>query len=122
MKPGGNSGWLELSWKIRPSSEFTDAANKEICAACISNVTTFEDWEARFKQAGIKNINTFRFDMPYRGMIGMVTDEGIANGLKVMHKYITKSTIRKRMKKLDGFFRNYPEYVGYGMYLTSKNN
>lgn len=122
LKPEGRSGWLELSWKIRPTKEFTTAANKEICAACIANVTTFEDWQARFKNAGIENIKTLRFEMPFRGMKGMLTDEGIVNGLKVMRKYMTNRAVRTRMKKLDGFFRNYPEYVGYGMYFTSKKN
>jgi arsenite methyltransferase len=120
LKSGGRSGWLELSWKKSPADEFIQAASKEICAACISNVTTFEDWKSRFNSTGINDMKVFRYDMRSRGVRGMSVDEGILNGLKVMYKYMTMKPIRTRMKKLDAFFRDYPEYLGYGIYLTSK--
>lgn len=120
LKPYGRSGWLELSWKKEPTQEFLDVATKEICAACIAKVVTFQGWEELFRQGGIKEISTNKHDMNYGNMLGMIEDEGVVNGLKIMFKYLTNSKIRKRMMKLDNFFKSHPEYIGYGIYLGKK--
>ncbi len=120
LKPGGRSGWIELSWKKQPSIDFLNTATKEICAACIANVETYQGWEKLLRNNGIKELNINKFNLEYRGMRGMVEDEGIANGIKVMLKYITNSRIRTRMMKLNNFFKHYPEYIGYGIYIGSK--
>ena len=120
LKPGGKSGWLELSWKKQSTVEFVKAASDEICALCIANVETFEDWEAAFLEGSGSKADSFRFDMDFRGLGGIIRDEGIVNSLNVMFRYLTKRHIRNRMKKLNQFFLKYPEHIGYGMYLTTK--
>ena len=120
LKPGGRSGWLELSWKVIPASEFQEKATKEICAKCISNVVTFEIYENDFKNEGFENVQTHKYDMQFNGMYGMLRDEGLFNGIKVVWKYISNSRIRKRMMKLDNFFKSYPEYIGYGIFISNK--
>jgi ubiquinone/menaquinone biosynthesis C-methylase UbiE len=120
LKPGGRSGWLELSWKKRPTRDFLDAATKEICAACIAKVETFEDWEKLFRKGGAKRLETQRFEMEPRGMKQMIENEGIINSLKVMFKSTTRPAIRRRMNRLNRFFRSYPEFTSYGIYIGSK--
>ncbi len=120
LKNGGRSGWLEISWKKQPTQDFIQAANKDICAACISNAETFEGWEELFRLSGYKSVNTLRYNMDYRGMAGMMKDEGLYNGLKIMSRFFFKSHIRKRMNRLNNFFRSYPDYTGYGIYLATK--
>ncbi len=117
LKPGGKSGWIELSWKKPAKEDFLLNASKEICAKCISNVVTFNDWEEMFKQV-FANVKVNSFDMDFRGFSEMIKEEGILIGLKVMFRYMTKPTIRKRMMKLNNFFKTYPEYIGYGIYIT----
>ena len=94
-----------------------EIANKELCGFCISNVKTFEEWTNLFESNGFNNIQTYKYTMNYRGMIGMIQDEGLINGLRVMYKYLSKNQIRARMKKLDRFFKNHTDYVGYGIYV-----
>ncbi|HEX9934979.1 MAG TPA: class I SAM-dependent methyltransferase [bacterium] len=120
LKPGGRSGWIELSWKKKASKEFIRSASKEICAACIANVDEFEGWEKLFKKGGVKNLETARYSMHFRGFRGMVEDEGFANGLKVMSKMATHPAMRKRMKNLNAFFKTHQDYVGYGIYTGVK--
>jgi ubiquinone/menaquinone biosynthesis C-methylase UbiE len=117
LKQGGKSGWLELSWKEIPSKEFREKASKEICAKCISNVVTFEMHENDIKEGGFPKVQVEKFDMQYRGLFGMFKDEGIWNGLKVAYKNLSNPKIRKRMIRLDQFFKSHPEYLGYGIYI-----
>lgn len=120
LKPGGTSAWLELSWKKDPTNEFLRDATDGICAMCISNVITFDQWEKILNVDDIRQVQVLKFDMSFRGLIGMLKDEGIINGIKVMYRYMLYPKIRNRMKKLDNFFRSYPEYIGYGIYIGSK--
>ncbi len=118
-KNGGKSGWLELSWRKEITKEFLEIANRELCGICISNVQTFDEWAELFRSNGYHNLTADKFTMDYRGMMGMIQDEGLSNGLRVMFKYLTNDKIRKRMQKLDRFFKNYSEYVGYGIYISN---
>lgn len=120
LKPGGKAGWLELSWKIPPSDEFLDAVSNEICAHCMTNVLTFEEWENLFQDLGFSEIEVKRFSMTMSGMNEMIQDEGLRNIVRIMEKFLFNSRIRKRMMNLNKFFTAYPQYFGYGMYITSK--
>jgi ubiquinone/menaquinone biosynthesis C-methylase UbiE len=120
LKPGGKSGWTELSWKSQPDNDFCNRASREICAKCIANVVTFDEWKKLFTDSGFLDVKVNRYDMNYRGFFRMIQDEGFLNGLNVMCRYMTKPKIRNRMKKLNTFFKTYPEYTGYGIYTGNK--
>jgi SAM-dependent methyltransferase len=120
LKPGGTPAWLELSWKKDPTEEFLRDATEGICAMCISNVITFDKWEKILNVDGVGQIKVHTFDMSFRGMIGMLRDEGLFNGFRVMYRYMVYPKIRRRMQKLDNFFKTYPEYIGYGIYIGNK--
>jgi arsenite methyltransferase len=122
LKPGGISGWLELSWKKDPSQKVQEVSQKELCSACMANVETYENWEKSFRSAGVTGLRTIKHDFNFRGMSEMIKDEGFVRGLKVMYKYLTNSKIRKRMMRLSKFFNDYPEYIGYGIYTSEKNS
>jgi len=120
IKPGGHVGWLELSWKKPTTKEFLDGVSNVICAYCMLGVETFEDWEKTFKESGVKELQTSAYSQEFRGMRGMLGDEGLANGSKIMFRYLTNSRVRRRMKTLDKFFKEYDEYFGYGIYVGRK--
>jgi ubiquinone/menaquinone biosynthesis C-methylase UbiE len=120
LKPNGKSAWIELSWKKETDAEFRSNASEAVCGKCISNVVTFAEWQIIFKNNGYHNVEANQFNMNYRGFSKMINDEGIINGLKVIYKYLTNSGIRKRMLKLNNFFIKYPEFIGYGIYISNK--
>jgi ubiquinone/menaquinone biosynthesis C-methylase UbiE/uncharacterized metal-binding protein len=120
LKPCGVSAWNELSWKKPVDAEFKTTASKAICGKCIANVVTFDEWENLFKANGYNNVSVNAYGMNNRGFSKMISDEGIFNATKVMYKYLANASIRKRMKNLDLFFKTYPEYLGYGIYITKK--
>lgn len=120
LKPGGNAGWLELSWKEHPSEEFMDAVSNEICAYCMTNVLTYENWENLFHEAGFSQLKVIRSSMTMSGLKGMVQDEGLGNTLRVMGKYLFNTRVRKRMMNLNTFINSNPQYFGYGIYIAKK--
>jgi ubiquinone/menaquinone biosynthesis C-methylase UbiE len=119
-KPGGYIGWLELSWKKQPTREFLDGVSNVICAYCMLGVETFENWKKLFNESGVKELQTFDYSQEFHGMRGMLADEGLANACKIMFKYLTNSSVRKRMKTIDKFFKEHDDYFGYGIYVGKK--
>ena len=119
MRPGGRSGWLELSWKKQPPAEFMHEVSDVICAYCMTNVETFENWEKVFSWAGVENLEVEKHSQDM-SMGQMFSDEGLYNSIRVMSKYAGNSRVRKRMKTLNEFINSHQEYFGYGIYVGSK--
>lgn len=120
LKTGGYAGWLELSWKEHPNKEFLDAVSNEICAYCMTNVLTFEDWEKIFFDEGFSHVRIIRSSMTLSGVKGMVRDEGLGNVVRVMAKYLLNKRVRQRMVNLNVFINSNRQYFGYGIYVTKK--
>jgi len=119
-KPGGYVGWLELSWKKPVTKEFLDGVSNIICAYCMLGVETFEDWKRLFEAAGVKELEASAYSQEFKGMRGMLADEGWVNVSKIMFRYLTNSRVRKRMKTMDKFFKDNDQYFGYGIYIGKK--
>jgi ubiquinone/menaquinone biosynthesis C-methylase UbiE len=119
-KSGGYIGWLELSWKKPVSKEFLDGVSNVICAYCMLGVETFEDWKKLFEDAGVKELRTSAYSQEFKGMRGMLADEGLVSAGKIMYRYLTNNSVRKRMKTMDKFFRENDQYFGYGIYVGRK--
>ncbi|UCH88612.1 MAG: methyltransferase domain-containing protein, partial [Thermoplasmata archaeon] len=120
IKPGSRAGWIELSWKQPPSEEFMHEVTDEMCAYCMENVNTYEEWEKVFQNAGVTNINIHKNSLQFNGMKGMLSDEGIRSTMSVMYNYIANTRIRNRIKKLNNFILSNPQYFGYGIYICKK--
>lgn len=120
VKPGGCAGWLELSWKKHPPKEFMEAVSNEICAYCMENVLTYDNWKNLFLDAGFSQVKVLQSSMTMSGMKGMIQDEGLGNATRVMAKYLFNSRVRKRMKDLNRFINSIPQYFGYGIYIAKK--
>jgi SAM-dependent methyltransferase len=119
-KPGGDVGWLELSWKKPPTKEFLDGVSNVICAHSMLGVETFADWEQLFNEAVPGGMRSSAYSHEFKGMRGMLADEGVANAGKIMFRYLTNSRVRRRMKTLDKFFSENDEYFSYGIYVGTK--
>lgn len=120
LKPNGSAAWLELSWKKHPSKEFLDAVSNEICADCMTNALTYENWEKLFHDAGFSQLKAIRSSMTMPGMKEMVQDEGFGNVMRVMAKFLFNKRVRKRMMNLNTFFNSNSQYFGYGIYIAKK--
>lgn len=120
VKPDGYLGWLELSWKKQPTTEFLDAVSNVLCAYCMQNVHTFEEWESLFKDAGVNQLEVLPFSLENGGILSMVADEGLINASKIMFRYVTNIRIRKRMNTINKFFKDHSDYFGYGIYTGRK--
>lgn len=118
-KPGGSIGWLELSFHKQPPESLFLAAVSSACAFCVRNTLTFDEWEALFRECGMADIQVITGEMGMRQR-RMFRDEGFANAARIMWKWLFDARIRKRMNVVFDFFREYSEYIGYGIYVGRK--
>ena len=120
VKLDGHLGWLELSWKKEPTQEFMDAVSNVLCAYCMRNVHTFEGWEKLLTQSGVRQLTHQAFSLQGGGFRNMVGNEGTANTLRIMLKYLANGKIRKRMKTMNKFFREHTDMFGYGIFTGQR--
>jgi len=120
VKLDGHLGWLELSWKKEPTQEFMDAVSNVLCAYCMQNVHTFEGWEKLLTQSGVRQLAHQAFSLQNSGFRDMVGNEGTANTLRIMLKYLANEKIRKRMKTMNKFFREHTDMFGYGIFTGQR--
>jgi len=119
-KPGGYLGWLELSWRAEPTEQFIKEVSTVICAYCMSNAHTYEGWKSLLTGLGVRELNTITGTMDFRGMRGMITNEGLMNTFKIALRYATNGRVRKRMMTMNRFFKEHANYFGYGIYVGRK--
>lgn len=120
VKPDGYLGWLELSWKKKPSAEFLEAVSNVLCAYCMQNVHTFQGWEGLFMDSDVNKLKVLPFSLNNGGMTSMVADEGLINTMKIMFRYASNPRIRNRMDTMNRFFKDHEDYFGYGIYIGRK--
>lgn len=120
IRPSGLAGWLELSWRQEPTEDFLDAVSNVLCPYCVLNVHTFQGWKTLLEDAGIKRLKAFSFPSKNSGVGEMLSDEGLANTLRIMGRYLTDPKIRRRMQTMDKFFLDHSQIFGYGVFAGSK--
>jgi ubiquinone/menaquinone biosynthesis C-methylase UbiE len=121
-KPGGRVGWLELSWQRAPSPDFLQSVSDVLCAYCMQNVETFQDWQSRFREAGAADLSALLFPLPVGSFHAMLHDEGLRNALGVMLRTLLSGPIRARTQKMSQFFETHADMFGYGIYVGCKRN
>ncbi len=116
----GRVGWLELSWQRVPSPQFLKSVSDVLCAYCMQNVETFEDWQKRFREAGAADLSASLCPLPAQSLRAMVRDEGLRNALGVMLRTLLSGPIRARTRTMAQFFRAHADMFGYGIYVGRK--
>ncbi len=120
IKQGGRAGWLELSWKKDPDVEFLDVISNVLCAYCMTNVSTYEGWEAIFRKAGINNLVIQKGDDVRGSFMQNLIDEGLFNTVKMAFNIMRNKEIRKRSRMMNKYFNKYSNYFGLGTYVFEK--
>jgi len=122
IKNGGRAGWLELSWREKINQDFLEKVSKVLCAYCMTNVNTYDEWEEIFKKAGINNISVIKGDNFRGSYIERLRDEGFVNTFKIIYNTMKNKEIRQRMNVMNKFFKEHEEYFGYGIYYYQKGS
>jgi ubiquinone/menaquinone biosynthesis C-methylase UbiE len=120
-RPGGHIGWLELSWQREPSPDFLRSVSDVLCAYCMQNVETFQDWQSRFREAGVADLSASLCPLPAQSLRAMLRDEGLRNALGVVLRTLLSGPIRARTQSMGHFFQAHADLFGYGIYVGRKS-
>jgi hypothetical protein len=86
----------------------------------MQNVETFQDWQSRFRDAGVSDLSASLFPLPAGSFHAMLRDEGLRNALGVMLRTLLSGPIRARTQKMSQFFETHADLFGYGVYVGRK--
>ncbi len=119
---GGRVGWLELSWQRKPSPKFLQSVSDVLCAYCMRNVETFQDWQSRLREAGVADLSATLYPLPVPSFRTMLCDEGLRNAFGVTLRTLLRSSIRARTQRMSQFFQAQADLFGYGIYVGQKRS
>jgi ubiquinone/menaquinone biosynthesis C-methylase UbiE len=120
LNPAGLAGWIELTWQKQPTDAFMRQVSEVICAYCMLNVKTVNNWDKLFIDSGAQQLDTEIFPMYFSGFLGMIKDEGFVNSIRVIKKYLIDKKVRTRMMTMNRFFKQNEDIFGYGIYTMEK--
>jgi SAM-dependent methyltransferase len=110
-KPGGLVLATEFQWRRPPTAEARQAFLGEVCPGMLFD--TVQDWLDRYGRAGLADLSvtTGPFEMMTPG--GFLSDEGLANSVRVMARALAHPIARRRMFWLMPRISRAVPYLGY---------
>jgi len=119
LKPGGVVGMNEVTWLKPPSEKIQQVMCATICET-FRGALLAEEWVAAMEAAGLVDgsheQHPFNASTPYQ----ILREEGLFNTLRIMWRVMTRPDINMRLSAMSDFFKNCPEYFGYGIYTARK--
>ena len=110
-RPGGLVLATEFQWRRPPTPEARQAFLGEVCPGMLFD--TVEDWLARYRRAGLAElqVTTGPFEMMTPG--GFLADEGLTNSIRVMSRAMSNPVARRRMFWLMPRISRAVPFLGY---------
>ena len=115
-------GWLglnEVTWIQPPTLKVERVTRSTICET-FKGAVMAKQWMASLENAGLDptehEVHAFKTMAPYQ----MLKEEGLLGTLRIMTRVLTNPEINMRLSAVSDYFRKYPGYFGYGLYLAHK--
>jgi cyclopropane fatty-acyl-phospholipid synthase-like methyltransferase len=110
-RPGGLVLATEFHWRRPPTAEARHAFLGEVCPGMLFD--TVEDWLARYRSAGLVDLQVTTGPFEMMTARGFISDEGLGNAIRVMARTMTSGTARRRMKWMMPRISRAVPYLGY---------
>jgi len=110
-RPGGLVLATEFHWRRPPTAEARRAFLGELCPGMLFD--TVDDWLARYGAAGLVDLQMKTGPFEMMTARGFISDEGVANAVRVMTRAMTNGTARRRMLWIMPRISTAVPYLGY---------
>lgn len=110
-RPGGLVLATEFQWRRPPTPEARHAFLGEVCPGMLFD--TVEDWLERYGRAGLTELSSTSGPFEMMTPAGFLSDEGLANSVRVMARAFTDPVARRRMMWLMPRISRAVPFLGY---------
>jgi hypothetical protein len=101
----------EFHWQRPPTAEARHAFLGEVCPGMLFD--TVEDWLARYRSAGLVDLQVKTGPFEMMTARGFIADEGLGNAIRVMARAMTSGAARRRMTWMMPRISKAVPYLGY---------
>jgi ubiquinone/menaquinone biosynthesis C-methylase UbiE len=119
LKQGGQVGLNEVTW-VQPPTEKVERVTRATICETFKGALLEDDWVRLLEDAGLDRVtheaHAFKPVAPYQ----MLREEGLLGTVKVMARVLRHPEINMRLSAVSDYFRQYPGYFGYGLYMAHK--
>lgn len=110
-RPRGLVLATEFQWRRPPTPEARHAFLGEVCPGMLFD--TVEDWLERYGRAGLTDLSSTTGPFEMMTPAGFLSDEGLANSVRVMARAMTNPVARRRMIWLMPRISRAVPFLGY---------
>jgi len=110
-RPDGLVLATEFHWQRPPTVEARHAFLSEVCPGMLFD--TLEDWLARYRAAGLVDLQVTTGPFEMMTAHGFISDEGFGNAIRVMARALTNGTARRRMTWMMPRISKAVPFLGY---------
>ena len=110
-RPGGLVLATEFQWRRPPTPDARHAFLGEVCPGMLFD--TVEDWLQRYGRAGLHDLSSTTGPFEMMTPAGFLSDEGLANSVRVMTRAMRSPVARRRMMWLMPRISRAVPFLGY---------
>ena len=110
-RPAGLVLATEFHWRRPPTPEARHAFLGEVCPGMLFD--TVEDWLARYRSAGLVDLQVKSGPFEMMTARGLLSDEGVGNAIRFAARAMTSGAARRRMRWMMPRISRAVPYLGY---------
>ena len=119
LRPGGRLAINEVTWMRTPTEKVSRVTRATICET-FRGAMLAGDWVEVLEQTGCDRISRQTFEFKPVAAYQLLREEGLVNTVRTFSRVLTNSNNLMRLSAVSDYFRRYPGYFGYGIYIGRK--
>jgi len=119
LKPSGRIALNEVTWMQSPSDKVARVTRATICET-FGGAMLARHWLDLLKEAGFDVVSHETFEFKPVAPYQLLREEGLINTLRTFTRVLTNPSNLMRLSAVSDYFKRFPGYFGYGIYIGSK--
>jgi len=119
LKPSGRIALNEVTWMRSPTDKVVRVTRATVCET-FGGAMLEGHWLDLLKQAGFELVSHETFELKPVAPYQLLREEGFINTLRTFTRVLTNPSNLMRLSAVSDYFKRFPGYFGYGIYVGSK--
>ena len=119
LKPCGRIALNEVTWMRSPTEKVVRVTRATVCET-FGGAMLEGHWLDLLKQAGFDVVSHETFELEPVAPYQLLREEGLINTLRTFTRVLTNPSNLMRLSAVSDYFKRFPGYFGYGIYVGSK--
>lgn len=119
LKPSGRVALNEVTWMRSPTEKVARVTRATVCET-FGGAMLERQWLNLLTQAGFDLVSHESYEFEPVAPYQLLREEGLINTVRTFTRVLTNPNNLMRLSAVSDYFKRFPGYFGYGIYVGSK--